>query len=89
MVDINEVLKERNKVHGNYSENSHLAQTFKDFARNADGWINLRYTQRESVEMILCKIARMLAGDCNHIDHWQDISGYATLISKELSGESS
>ncbi len=34
--------------------------------------------------MIAHKIASILAGDPNEIDHWRDIAGYATLIVKEL-----
>ena len=34
--------------------------------------------------MIAHKIGRILAGDPNHIDHWLDIAGYATLVAKEL-----
>lgn len=30
--------------------------------------------------MILHKIARIMNGDPDHIDHWHDIAGYATLI---------
>ena len=36
------------------------------------------------LEMIGHKIARVLAGDCNHKDHWMDIGGYAQLVVREL-----
>lgn len=29
--------------------------------------------------MILAKIARIVSGDPNHADHWDDIAGYALL----------
>lgn len=35
--------------------------------------------QRESLSMIFHKIGRILAGDPNFRDHWDDIAGYAKL----------
>lgn len=35
---------------------------------------------------ILCKLLRIL-GDPKHIDSWQDIAGYATLVVEYLEGE--
>ncbi|WP_257617167.1 hypothetical protein [Campylobacter pinnipediorum] len=37
--------------------------------------------------MIAHKIARILAGNPNYKDHWDDIAGYATLVSKELEND--
>ena len=34
--------------------------------------------------MIACKIARILSGDPNWRDHWDDIAGYATLVAERL-----
>jgi hypothetical protein len=42
-------------------------------------WNRLTSVQRESLEMIQHKIARMLNGDPDYIDNWVDIVGYATL----------
>jgi hypothetical protein len=36
--------------------------------------------------MICYKMGRILSGDSNNLDHWDDIAGYATLVSKILSG---
>lgn len=35
----------------------------------------------ESLDMILHKIGRIIAGDPTHADHWDDIAGYAKLVS--------
>jgi hypothetical protein len=39
------------------------------------------------LEMIAHKIARILSGDPNHRDHWEDIAGYAELVVREIDGE--
>ena len=36
-------------------------------------------TQKESLEMIVHKIGRILAGDPSFQDHWDDIAGYAKI----------
>jgi len=49
---------------------------FYNFQHEAD--------MREALEMILHKIARILNGNPNYADSWQDIAGYAQLIVKRL-----
>ena len=52
--------------------------------RLTDNWEELSPAQKESLEMIVHKIARILNGDPNYADSWHDISGYATLIDNAL-----
>jgi len=35
--------------------------------------------QGEAIHMICVKLARIVCGDPNHADHWDDIAGYARL----------
>jgi hypothetical protein len=56
----------------------------KEEWRKAEGWKRLSMGQREALEMLAHKVARILAGDCNHRDHWMDIGGYAELVVREL-----
>jgi len=35
--------------------------------------------QREALDQIAAKIARILCGDANYADHWHDIASYAQL----------
>ena len=42
--------------------------------------------QSEALDMIMTKIARVINGDANHVDTWNDIAGYATLVSERLQG---
>jgi len=47
----------------------------------------LNNDQREALEMIAHKIARILNGDPNYADNWIDIAGYATLVANRLEKE--
>ena len=44
--------------------------------------------QCEALEMIQHKIARILNGDPDYADSWDDIAGYAKLVSDRLKGVS-
>ena len=84
-----ETLKERNKTHGNFAEQSATAQTLKDTMRIEAGWHNLMPDQREALELSATKISRLLHGDPNHIDGWHDIAGFAMLVEQRLIKEES
>lgn len=82
--DINATLNEREKTHGDYSVHAQITQALMYTIAGGPNWSRLKPTQKESLHMIAHKIGRILAGDPNHVDSWHDISGYATLIEKEL-----
>lgn len=77
--DLNRILEERRKQHGDFRDNAAIIQSFKRIAHNSPGWCRMSDTQREGVEMIMHKLGRILAGDPNHHDHWLDIGGYARI----------
>jgi len=63
---------------------SSVSQGIKMTMQIGVNWKYLKAEQRESLEMIANKIGRVLSGDSDFLDHWQDIAGYASLIVKEL-----
>ena len=83
-MEIKDLLIERNKTHGDYSIHAGIAQelmnTMMAYDRNEDYWAKLNECQRESLHMIAHKIGRILAGDPDFRDHWDDIAGYAKLV---------
>lgn len=81
---MNKILSEREKTHGSFNINASYAQGLKRIMHVTQNWGALSTLQKEALEMIMHKIARILAGDANHKDHWDDISGYAQLVSIEL-----
>lgn len=81
---IKKVLAQRQKTHGDFDSHARISQSIKCQMYNAEGYSSLCATQREALEMIAHKIARILNGNPNYKDHWVDISGYATLVANEL-----
>lgn len=74
------LLDEREKTHGSFVDHSRITQHLKDEMRRENAWYDkLNEMQREALEMIAHKIGRILAGDPDCADHWDDIAGYARL----------
>lgn len=84
MTDINETLAQRQQTHGDFETHAFISQNLKVNMYLRDGWNDLSPMQKESLEMIAHKIARILNGNPNTHDHWHDIAGYATLVANEL-----
>lgn len=64
-----------------------ISQALSEVMYRATNYKSLTPYQRESLEMIQHKIARILEGDRNHVDHWHHIAGYATLVERHLRQE--
>lgn len=88
------ILVEREKTHGDFRATAGIAQqiksSFHSWNHTYDGqlvltgatntaWNGLPPRQKEVLEMIATKIARILSGAANEKDHWKDIAGYAKL----------
>jgi len=91
-----QLLNERGKTHGDYSLHARITQHMKQHMRTiykefpvSDvpecAFDTLTDAQKESLDMIAHKIGRILAGDPNFRDHWDDIAGYAKLIADRCS----
>ena len=74
-----DIINERAKTHGDYKTTAGWSQSLKDMFRSSGNWNNLNDGQREALEMIAVKIARLLNGNPQFPDHWDDISGYGKL----------
>lgn len=79
MVTVNVMLTKKEKTHGLYRETASLSQALKDVFRSGKNWSKLSDPQKESLEMVALKIARILNGNANHRDHWDDVAGYGAL----------
>lgn len=77
-------LDQRGKRYGEFVDQAKIAQNIKAAMTSGRMWVVLADDQREALEMIANKIARILNGDPNYDDSWLDIAGYARLISDRL-----
>lgn len=86
MTDVKATLAERGNRYGSFDGHAEIAQQLKGTLRtfNAKRGCDLAPDQREALEMIMHKVARILNGDPNYIDNWVDIAGYATLVADRL-----
>lgn len=88
--ELEKTLAERGARYGDFSEHAEIAQGLQDVIRFSvyDGdkpcWGKLSPVQRQALTVICDKIARMLSGDPNFRDNVLDISGYATLMLREI-----
>ena len=78
------LLNERGKTHGDFAEHCTVTWAIKDAISSLGNVDKLSNVQREALDMIAHKIGRIMAGDPNHQDHWDDIAGYARLVSQRL-----
>jgi hypothetical protein len=83
-MNIENTLNEREKRYGQFRNNASISQILKDVMCNTDNWHTLMPTQKEALDMIAHKIARILNGDPDYIDSWHDIAGFATLVVNDL-----
>jgi hypothetical protein len=82
-----DLLKQRERTHGDFAETAALAQMFKDVARRSNNWAALPFFLREAIDGLLFKLARLLCGDFAFPDHLDDMIGYLALARKILAKE--
>jgi hypothetical protein len=84
-MDTNDTLEKRRTTHGEYAVTANAYDNMmKVISRANEDRGRLPPELGTALSMIVMKIARIISGDCKHIDHWDDIAGYAILAAKEL-----
>lgn len=75
------LIEEREKTHGPWPRTAAVAQNMKQLITYELAQSNTMLVpgQREALEMIATKIARIISGDPQHLDSWVDIKWYAEL----------
>ena len=95
MTDIDTMLEERGKRYGEFMGHAEITQQLKECMQthiaktghitdSTPAYQLLKVDQREALDMIAHKIGRILNGDADYIDSWDDISGYAMLVANRL-----
>ena len=79
------LLVERQKTHGSFAANAKISQAIKTIiSENLEP--GAKDAQREALEMIALKLSRILSGQADFKDHWDDIAGYAKLGGEACEG---
>lgn len=76
---IESILSERQNTYGEFIDNATISQLLKDVLKKAPSYSRLTPIQKESLEMMMSKVSRIVCGDPNYKDSWVDIAGFAIL----------
>ena len=82
--NVDQTLNERGARYGDFAGHAKITQGLKKVFIESPKWAALADDQKEALEMVAHKIGRILAGNPNYADHWDDIAGYARLVSQRL-----
>lgn len=84
--DTAQLLEERGKRYGQFSAHARITMDLKTAIRDHvySHDVKLQPDQWEALDMICHKVGRIVNGDPNWADSWQDIAGYATLVAQRL-----
>ena len=82
--NIQEMLNSRNSTHGTFTSNAYISQSLKGIVRLGDSFSGLTTYEREALDMILHKIARIVSSSDKNLDNWRDVIGYTQLVINEL-----
>lgn len=93
----NDIMEEPNKVqrilatrggrYGDYRNNAEVTQQIMRCLEEGLRYGDLNDMHREALHMIAHKMSRIVNGDANWHDSWDDIAGYAKLVSDRIPGE--
>ena len=85
-MELNEILDQRGSQYGDFTFQAACAQALKNIAHgHAQRFgVTLSAVQREALDMILHKVSRIVNGNPDNIDSWEDIGGYAKLVADRL-----
>lgn len=94
MDKIEEIVKARGSVYGPFLGNAIVAQAIKEAMRkysDPDGnnpWEDLPDDVKEGLELIALKMSRIVTGDPEYLDNWDDIGGYARIVADRIRAKS-
>lgn len=86
---VDAILNNRAKQYGKFIEGAEIMQMTKRLLHNyvEQRGTELAFDQLEAIDMIVHKLGRIVNGNPDKVDHWDDIAGYATLVSDRLKGK--
>lgn len=86
-----QITKERGSKYGLFVHNAVVAQAVKAAIRNIpnpdnepDPWGALPLDVREALDLIALKMSRIVTGEPEYLDNWDDIGGYAKIVADRI-----
>ena len=87
--DIKAILAERGSRYGTFAVLSVISQNLHAAIigpMSQEKYDRLAADQKEALQMIAHKLARIINGDPDYSDSWRDVAGFATLVAGRLDG---
>lgn len=81
------LLERRQSTHGDFALNAEISQNLKREFEKLEQYVQLSDIHRECLDMIALKLSRILSGNAEFKDHWDDIAGYAQLGAEACDGD--
>lgn len=75
----NELLEARQQTHGDFSQNAIYGQELRTIFRSSPRWPQIPPIQREALDNMATKLSRILSGQGDCAEHWEDLAGYSKL----------
>lgn len=85
---VDAILNNRAKQYGKFIEGAEIMQMTKRLIHNyiEQRGTALAFDQLEAIDMIIHKLGRIINGNPDKVDHWDDIAGYSMLVAGRLKG---
>ena len=84
-MNIENLVADRGKQYGAFYDNAAVIQELKEvLLNNSQDWLKLQPDVKQALEMICTKIGRIITGNPDNIDSWEDIAGYSVLVADRI-----
>ena len=83
-MDLDKILKSREVTHGDFEIKAMWIQEIMEHLIGLNAYQNMEADKKEAIHMILVKLSRIIYGNHDHADHWDDIAGYALLVADRI-----
>jgi hypothetical protein len=84
VMEVDQILQDREKTHGDFEMKAMWIQEIMQNLIGLNSYEEMEADKKEAIHMILVKLSRIIYGNYNHVDHWDDIAGYALLVAGRI-----
>jgi len=84
VMEVDQILENREVTHGDFEIKAMWIQEIMEHLIGLNAYQNMEADKKEAIHMILVKLSRIIYGNHDHADHWDDIAGYALLVADRL-----
>lgn len=82
-----ETTAQRQLEYGDWKNDGNLADELIRICERSQRWNDMPGFVRQSIRMILVKIARLCTGNYGNRDSWHDIQGYALIAEERVNAK--